>query len=491
MAPAEALTAAGLQRRLATGREDDAVDPGRLGAAQQRADVLRILERIEDEDERRLVALRGTGQDVVERREPARLDDERDALVAVEPGDRGQRAALDLDDRDAQPGRVEDELLEGVPALRDDQQAMGGPAGREDLLDRAAAGDQLLVGPEQVRRREGGAGRGHGARLEARARPGSRRCAGRSRWGGSGRRTVRRAPDGGPPGVPPRSGGPLRNGGRPPADGGAPRSRGPVRSAGRSGTVGRRRHRRAVGVAPWAGPDRAVRGCPVADGPGRRTAGSRVARCVAPARRRHRRSPWRSSRLAGSWRAPRPTLRSGTIVRRLPASDRPGSGGRGRGPPAARQIRGSRATPSVRQRVCRRSSRPAPRTVRPCRAACRWACRPVGRRSCRLPAGGRSSSPVAAGQPRPASTVRRQRCPSRVSSTVTPRAASSSRSRSDAAKSRASACTGPRLEQGGDRRVDVRRRDRAGSPGPDRDRAGRRARGRHPPSTASGARSAG
>jgi hypothetical protein len=41
------------------------------------------------------------------------------------------------------------------------------------------------------------------------------------------------------------------------------------------------------------------------------------------------------------------------------------------------------------------------------------------------------------GQPRPTSTFRRQRCPSRVSSTVTPCAASSSRSRSDAAKSRA------------------------------------------------------
>ena len=82
--------------------------------------------------------------------EPARFDDEGDALVAVEPGDRGQRATLDLDDRDPQARGVEDELLERVPSLRNDEQAMGGPAGGEHLLDRAAAGHQLLVRPEQV-----------------------------------------------------------------------------------------------------------------------------------------------------------------------------------------------------------------------------------------------------------------------------------------------------------------------------------------------------
>ena len=50
------------------------------------------------------------------RREPARLDDERDALVAVEAGERRQRSALDLDDRDPQVRGVEDELLEGLRA---------------------------------------------------------------------------------------------------------------------------------------------------------------------------------------------------------------------------------------------------------------------------------------------------------------------------------------------------------------------------------------
>jgi hypothetical protein len=77
------------------------MDPGRLGAAQQRPDVLRVLERIEDEDERRLVALLRPGQDVAERGEHARFDDEGHALVAIEPGDRRQCPAFDLDDRDA------------------------------------------------------------------------------------------------------------------------------------------------------------------------------------------------------------------------------------------------------------------------------------------------------------------------------------------------------------------------------------------------------
>ena len=48
---------------------------------------------------------------------------------------------------------MEDELFERVPALRDDEQAMRGPARGEDLLDRAPTGHELLVGAEQVGRR--------------------------------------------------------------------------------------------------------------------------------------------------------------------------------------------------------------------------------------------------------------------------------------------------------------------------------------------------
>jgi hypothetical protein len=71
-------------------RKDHAVDTGALGAAQEGADVVGILERVEDEDERRLVALVRAGQDVIQGGELTRLDDECDALMAVEPGERGE-----------------------------------------------------------------------------------------------------------------------------------------------------------------------------------------------------------------------------------------------------------------------------------------------------------------------------------------------------------------------------------------------------------------
>ena len=76
--------------RRATRREEHAVHAARLGAAQQRAHVLRVLERVEHQHERCFAALAGAGHHVVEGRPPARLHDERDALVAVETRQRRQ-----------------------------------------------------------------------------------------------------------------------------------------------------------------------------------------------------------------------------------------------------------------------------------------------------------------------------------------------------------------------------------------------------------------
>jgi hypothetical protein len=126
------------------------VDPGGFGASQQRSHVLGVLEGVENEHERRLAALQRTGEDVVEAGVRPRLDGQGDALVAVESGERGQRAAFDLDDRDPEARGVQDEPFECLPALRDDEQAMGGPPRDERFLDGPAPGDQLLVGPEQV-----------------------------------------------------------------------------------------------------------------------------------------------------------------------------------------------------------------------------------------------------------------------------------------------------------------------------------------------------
>jgi hypothetical protein len=130
------------------------MDAGSLGAAEQGSDVMRILERVEDEEERRLGTLGCAGEDIVERGELARLDDQRDALVPVEACECCQGATLDLHDRDAQVRRVQHELLERRPPLRHDQQAARWAAGDEGLLDRSASGDQLLVRFESLRRRQ-------------------------------------------------------------------------------------------------------------------------------------------------------------------------------------------------------------------------------------------------------------------------------------------------------------------------------------------------
>src|SRR5689334_22046780 len=136
------------------GREDDAVDAGALGTAKERSHVVGILERVEDEDERRLATLLRPREDVLEGRELAWLDDESDPLVTVEAGERGQRTALDFDDRDPQVRGVKDDLFQRGPAVRNDEQPPSRTPRDECLFNRAAAGDQLLARLERVRRRQ-------------------------------------------------------------------------------------------------------------------------------------------------------------------------------------------------------------------------------------------------------------------------------------------------------------------------------------------------
>jgi hypothetical protein len=116
---------------------------------------VRVLERVQDEDERGFPALGGAREDVIEAGEPPGLDHECDPLVAVEARERGERAALDLDNRDTQVRRVEDELLEGGTTLGHDQQPDRGTSCDERLLDGSPPGDELLLGAEGIRRWEG------------------------------------------------------------------------------------------------------------------------------------------------------------------------------------------------------------------------------------------------------------------------------------------------------------------------------------------------
>ena len=146
------------ERRLAPGREDDAVDRRRLGAPQQRPDVLGVLERVEDEDERRLVALDGPGGDVVDLGVAAGRHHERDALVAVEPGQRGERAALDLDDRDPQVRRRGGRASRG-PAGAAARRAAGAPRGERRTPPRPAGGRRRARPPRDPRDRSAGSER--------------------------------------------------------------------------------------------------------------------------------------------------------------------------------------------------------------------------------------------------------------------------------------------------------------------------------------------
>ena len=144
------------QRRLAVGWEEHTVDAGRLGRSKEGAHVLGVFERVEHEHEGRLAALHGPRKDIVDARVDPRLDGERDPLMTVKASERGQGSAFDLDDRDPEAGRVQDEPLERLTALRDDEQPMGRSACDEGLLDRAPAGDELLVVRQEVGRWDGG-----------------------------------------------------------------------------------------------------------------------------------------------------------------------------------------------------------------------------------------------------------------------------------------------------------------------------------------------
>jgi hypothetical protein len=90
------------------------------------------------------------GHDVVQAGELPAVGDQGDPLVTIEAGQRGQRPAFDLDDRDPEIGGVQNQLLEGLTALRDHEKPMRLTVGNERLLDGVPAGNQFLVLSEQI-----------------------------------------------------------------------------------------------------------------------------------------------------------------------------------------------------------------------------------------------------------------------------------------------------------------------------------------------------
>ncbi len=155
------------QGRLAVRREQHPVHAGGLRAAQERPDVVGILHRVEDQHERRLPALGCPREHVVDPGEPAWLDDQRHALVPIEPGERGQRPAFDLDDRDPQARGMQDELLERrAPLWHHEQPDRRSPCD-ERFLDRTTAGHEFLVRAERLGRWQRRAGVGWTARARS------------------------------------------------------------------------------------------------------------------------------------------------------------------------------------------------------------------------------------------------------------------------------------------------------------------------------------
>ena len=126
------------------------MDSRRLGTAQERADVMGVLQGIKDQDVRWLATLGCPREDVVQARELTRFDDECHALVAIEAGEGRERATLDLDDRDPQVRGVEHELLERGPSLGDHEESDRRPPRDKGFLDWAPTSYELLVGAERL-----------------------------------------------------------------------------------------------------------------------------------------------------------------------------------------------------------------------------------------------------------------------------------------------------------------------------------------------------
>jgi hypothetical protein len=144
------LDRGGRERRLVAGWEDDAVDAGRLGRSKERTEVLGVLERVQDQCERRLAALDRPSEKIFECGKAAPVGHKSDALMTVESGQRGKGASLQFDDWNSQARGMKHQLLERLAALRHDQQTMGCAPGQECLFDWVATGDQLLFLAHEV-----------------------------------------------------------------------------------------------------------------------------------------------------------------------------------------------------------------------------------------------------------------------------------------------------------------------------------------------------
>ena len=136
----------GAERRGAALGEDDAVDAGTIGYAEKRAEILRIFDAIEREEQARLRWI-GRGEEVFDGQGFLRADEGDDALVGGGSGEMREMVAGLLADADAGLFAIGDEAREAfVVALGGDNDVIeAAPAGLESLGNRVHAVENFHV----------------------------------------------------------------------------------------------------------------------------------------------------------------------------------------------------------------------------------------------------------------------------------------------------------------------------------------------------------
>ena len=134
----------GAERCGAALGEDDAVDAGAVGYAEKRAEILRIFDAIEREEQARLRGI-GRGEEVFDRQGFLRADEGDDALVGGGAGEMREVFAGFLANADAGQFAIGDEAREAfVVALGGDNNVIeAAPAGLESLGNRDARRREL------------------------------------------------------------------------------------------------------------------------------------------------------------------------------------------------------------------------------------------------------------------------------------------------------------------------------------------------------------
>ena len=147
-APALAFTAAALEWSGAALGENNAVHTGAIGHAEQSAEVLRIFDAVESEDEAGSGAGRRRSKQIFDGEEFLRVDERDHALVGGSFGGEGQLLARLLQDPNAGLAALGDEAGQtGILALAGDQDVIEAAlAGLEGFLDRVQAVENFHEG---------------------------------------------------------------------------------------------------------------------------------------------------------------------------------------------------------------------------------------------------------------------------------------------------------------------------------------------------------